>query len=182
MLKIKNLLVCAFWLLLSTSLYAQTLWSIQSYPDEALYQQRISGMLEIIANKPFLDRSKSTSRCPDTGKLVYYWAIEGDTIISPYTGRKFVQGSTGYFGAKARGLDGRIIKFGGDPLNYDLPPAMARLLLNKADSVETKAFLSIPGNLNQQYHFAAKNWARFYPLLSHKMGEQWIQEFQDAVG
>ncbi|MGF1638901.1 MAG: hypothetical protein ACFCUU_17635, partial [Cyclobacteriaceae bacterium] len=132
--------------------------------------------------KPFLDRSKSTSRCPDTGQLVKYWAIEGDTIISPYTGSKYVQGPTGYFGAKARGKDDRIIKFGGDPLNYDLPPAMARLLLNKADSTNTQAFLSIPGNLNQQYHFAAKNWARFYPLLSHKMGEQWIQEFQDAVG
>ncbi|MCG8318073.1 MAG: hypothetical protein MI921_01110 [Cytophagales bacterium] len=30
---------------------------------------------------------------------------------------------------------------------------------------KARSFVSIPGNMRQQYHFASKNWARFYPLL-----------------
>ena len=35
--------------------------------------------------------------------------------------------------------------------------------------------------MNQQYHFACKNWARFYPLLADVMGADWEKEFQQAV-
>ncbi|MFW6245919.1 MAG: hypothetical protein ACOC13_00575, partial [Tangfeifania sp.] len=99
-----------------------------------------------------------------------------ETIISPYTGRTYIQGPTGYFGPKARNEKGEITAFGGDPLKYDLPPATAALLLEQ-DSERAKAFLSIPGNLRQQYHFACKNWARFYPLLADEMGDEWKNDF-----
>ncbi|WKN42575.1 hypothetical protein [Tunicatimonas pelagia] len=159
---------------------AQEPWSVASYPDKPGYQQRIAPQLSIIANQPFGKKSKAFSKCPDTGLPVYTWALEGETIVSPYTGRTYQQGETGYFGPKERGEDGQIIRFGGDPLKRDLLPATARLLLNPNDTL-AKAYLSIPGNLQQQYHFAAKNWARFYPLLADRMGEDWKNDFQQAV-
>lgn len=159
---------------------AQEPWSVASYPDEPGYQQRIAPQLSIIAQQPFAKKSRAFSRCPDTGLPVYTWAVEGETIISPYTGRTYPQGKTGYFGPKERGEDGQIIRFGGDPLKRDLPPATAHLLLHPDDE-EAKAYLSIPGNMRQQYHFAAKNWARFYPLLANEMGEAWKGDFQQAV-
>ena len=155
-------------------------WAGSTYPDEAGFQQRMQPMLERIANKGFGERSKAISKCPDTGLPVKAWAVEGEQIISPYTGRLYVQGETGYFGPKARNKKGDIIAFGGDPLKYDLPPATATLLLNSEDQI-ARAFLSIPGNMRQQYHFACKNWARFYPLLGHVMSPEWRSEFYGWV-
>ena len=159
---------------------AQQPWSADSYPDEAGYQRRISGKLLKVAAQPFGKRSQATSSCPDTGLPVLCWALEGETITSPYTGRAYVQGETGYFGPKERGPEGQIIRFGGDPLKHDLPPATAHLLLHPSDTA-ARAYLSIPGNLNQQYHFATKNWARFYPLFGQEMGAAWQRSFQQAV-
>jgi hypothetical protein len=154
---------------------SQKMWDTSSYPDETGFQHRMEGMLQKIAAKDFGKRSLAVSKCPDTGLPVKVWAVESEEIISPYTGRKYIQGPTGYFGPKSRNQKGEILSFGGDPLKYDLPPATAILLLNPEDQ-RTKAFLSIPGNLRQQYHFACKNWARFYPLLADKMGEEWKSE------
>ncbi len=164
----------------SVTVLAQSPWSAETYPDEAGYQQRIAPMMQLIAAQSFGEKSKAFSHCPDTGFPVRTWAVEGDTIISPYTGRKYVQGPTGYFGPKERNTEGKITKFGGDPLKRDLPPATTHLLLNPQDE-KAKAYLSIPGNLNQQYHFAAKNWARFYPMLAAQMGTDWQANFQRAV-
>ncbi|MBD3377910.1 hypothetical protein GF406_22970 [candidate division KSB1 bacterium] len=163
------------------SVTAQSPWDKQTYPDESGFSQRMAPMLVRISEKGYGERSKAESECPDTGLPVRSWALEGETIISPYTGRAYIQGPTGYFGPKARNKHGEIIAFGGDPLKYDLPPATAALLLNPSDS-KARAFLSIPGNLRQQYHFACKNWARFYPLLHEIMGEEWNKEFQKWVG
>ncbi len=166
---------------ISQSLFAQDIWSVSTFPAEAQFKFRTAGVIEQLAATPFGIRSLATSTCPDTGLPVRTWAVEGDSIISPYTGRKYGQGPTGYFGPKARNEKGEIIAFGGDPLKYDLQPATAFLLLNPEDE-KAKAFLSIPGNMNQQYHFAAKNWARFYPLLSKNTGTGWIDDFTKAVG
>jgi hypothetical protein len=160
---------------------AQNSWDCSTYPDEAGFQQRISPMLKRIAALDFGKRSLAISKCPDTGLPVRIWAVEGETIISPYTGRTYIQGPTGYFGPKARNEKGEIIAFGGDPLKYDLPPATAALLLNQ-EVDRAKAFLGIPGNLRQQYHFACKNWARFYPLLADEMGDKWKNKFYGWVG
>ena len=167
-------------LIVSFPAFSQAVWENSTYPDEAGFQQRIADVINKIAAQTFGERSKAHSTCPDTGLPVYTWALEGETIISPYTGTRYIQGETGYFGPKARNEYGQITAFGGDPLKYDLQPATAFLLLNPDDLI-TKAFLSIPGNMNQQYHFAAKNWARFYPLLSDKMGPEWQRNFQSAV-
>ncbi len=155
-------------------------WDVSTYPDEAGYQHRIAGMMNRLAKIGFGERSKSVAKCPDTGLPVYTWALEGEAITSPYTGRKFIQGPTGYFGAKERDAQGRITSFGGDPLKYDLPPATAALLLN-ANEEKAKWFLSIPGNQRQQYHFAAKNWARFYGLLSPVLSKEWKDGFYAAI-
>jgi hypothetical protein len=120
-------------------------------------------MVERIAAHGFGVRSLAPSKCPDTRAAVKTWAVEGETIISPYTGRAYIQGPTGYFGPKSRNEKGEIIAFGGDPLKYDLPPATATMILNPNDQ-QARGFLSIPGNMRQQYHFACKNWARFYPI------------------
>ncbi len=164
-----------------TAVLSQNPWDNFTYPDEAGFQQRISPMLQRIAEEDFGKRSLAESKCPDTGLPVKVWAVKGETIISPYTGRAYKQGDTGYFGPKARNEKGEIIAFGGDPLKYDLPPATASLLL-KQDVVRAKAFLGIPGNLRQQYHFACKNWARFYPLLADEMGNEWKSKFYYWVG
>ncbi|MEM9328025.1 MAG: hypothetical protein AAGA85_20330 [Bacteroidota bacterium] len=181
MSRLKYALLCVAVLAGVHTASAQEPWDPATYPDERGFQQRMAPMLERIAAGGFGIRSLAHSKCPDTGLPVKTWAIKGDTIISPYTGRKYVQGETGYFGPKARNEAGEIIAFGGDPLKYDLPPATATLLLNPDDE-KARTFLSIPGNLRQQYHFACKNCARFYPLLADTMGEEWRSEFPRSVG
>ena len=74
------------------------------------------------------------------------WAVKGETIYSPYTGRAYQQGDTGYFGPKARNEEGEISAFGGAPLKYELQSATAQLLLHPNDAL-ARGFLSIPGNL-----------------------------------
>ena len=178
----KNILNITLALLISLPVYltAQSPWENATYPDEFGFQKRMAPMLQRLAEGSFGKRSLAPSKCPDTGLPVKTWAVEGETIISPYTGRAYKQGPTGYFGPKRRNESGAITAFGGDPLKYDLPPATATLLLDPSNE-QAKAFLSIPGNLRQQYHFACKNWARFYPLLADEMGEEWKKAFYEAV-
>ena len=159
---------------------AYPVWDVRTYPDETGFKQRIKGMLPRLVAKGFGERSKSVARCPDTGLPVYTWALEGEEVISPYTGRKFIQGPTGYFGAKERDSLGRIKSFGGDPLKYDLPSATAALML-EPNNAQARAFLSIPGNWRQQYHFAAKNWVRFYGLVGYRWDSGWQQSFRQSV-
>jgi hypothetical protein len=160
---------------------AQNLWEGSSYPDETGFKVRMAPMMQRIADKGFGTRSLSSSVCPDTGLPVKTWALEGETIYSPYTGRAYVQGPVGYFGALERNEAGEIIRFSGDPLKTELTPATATLLLNDKDML-ARAFLSIPANMRQQYHFACKNWCRFYPMLGHVMGEEWNRNFIQWVG
>ncbi|MEI7675147.1 MAG: hypothetical protein WCJ03_00090 [Bacteroidales bacterium] len=179
----KNRLLTFLFLLLQIlmfSVFAQKPYEVASYPDESGFQLRIKNALTILADKGFGKISLSFSRCPDTGLPVYKYAIEGEEIISPYTGKKYKQPATDYFAAKQRNEQGEITAFGGDPLKYDLPPATASMLLGRKVK-EVKYFLSIPGNLSQQYHFAAKNWVRFYALLADTMGDTWKLKLQKAV-
>lgn len=170
------------WVFLMTEVVqGQQIWETGSYPDEDGYQERKKGLLQRLAEEPFGKKSQGTATCPDTGLTFKTWAVEGETVYSPYTGRALTQGPTGYFGARERAADGQITRFGGDALKKDLIPAIARLMLEPSDSL-TKAWLSIPANLQQQYHFAAKNWARFYPLLAEQMNPGWKAAFQQAVG
>jgi len=163
------------------NVFAQNIWDCSTYPDESGFQRRMEPMPLRIAAREFGKRSLAESKCPDTGLSVKTWAVEGETIISPYTGRTYIQGETGYFGPKARNEKGEIVAFGGDPLKYDLPPLTASLLINP-NNPQARAFAGIPGNLSQQYHFACKNWARFYPLLADEMGEEWKSKFYYWVG
>lgn len=155
-------------------------WSVESFPDEAGFQARIAGVVDEWAARDFRRRSQAESACPDTGRPVRVWALEGEEIVSPYTGRRYRQGPTGYFGPKARDADGRIARFGGDPLKYDLPPATARLLRDP-DDAEARAFIAIPGNLNQLYHFAAVNWARLLGLVGDRLDAAWHAAFSATV-
>jgi hypothetical protein len=155
-------------------------WDVASFPDEAGFKRRVARSLELIAARDFGTKQMAVSKCPDTGQTVRSWALEGEDVYSPFTGRKYKQGETGYFGPKARDEQGRISAFGGDPLKQDLPPAAARMLLGR-DVDRVKWYLSIPGNLRQQYHFAAVNWGRFYPLLAKEMSPEWRKAFADAV-
>ena len=155
-------------------------WDIRTYPDEAGFKRRTAAIIPNLARREVGAKCQAVSVCPDTGLPVHTFAVAGESIISPYTGRRYTQGDTGYFGPKERGEDGRITAFGGDPLKQDLPPAMARLLLHP-DQPVIKAFLTVPGSLRQQYHFAAANWVRFYVLFADTMGEAWRRDFAHAV-
>jgi hypothetical protein len=155
-------------------------WENATYPDEEGFQQRITPMIVRLAKEPVGVKCLANSTCPDTGLPVKIFAVQGEEIISPYTGRKYIQGETGYFGPKKRGADGQIEAFGGDPLKRDLPPAIARFLMGQEDTA-LKAFLTIPGSLRQQYHFAAVNWCRFYPLMGKKMSAEWERDFRAAI-
>lgn len=174
------LLLIFHLLLLSVGISAQNSWEAASYPDEAGFQLRIKNALPLLAEKGFGIITRSTSKCPDTGLPVYTYALEGEDVISPYTGRKYKQPATDYFSPKMRNEQGEISSFGGDPLKYDLPTATASMLLG-VKKKEAKAYLSIPGNLSQQYHFACKNWVRFYPLLADSMGDAWKLNLQKSV-
>lgn len=155
-------------------------WAPASYPDEAGLQARLAGMLDALAAPGYGERSLARSTCPDTGLPVRTWALAGEEIISPHTGRRYRQGPTGYFGPTARDADGRITAFGGDPLKYDLPPVTVALLRDPADP-RALAFLSIPGNTAQQYHFAAKHWARLLGLVGDRLPPAWHAQFWAAV-
>lgn len=155
-------------------------WHPGSYPDEAGFQSRIAGRLEHLASQTYGRRSLARSTCPDTGRAVFTYALEGEEIVSPFTGRRYLQGPTGYFGPKARDADGRIFAFGGDPLKYDLPPATARLLLGPVDP-DLLPWLSIPGNVRQHYHFAAVNWGRLFGLAGAQMPESLLADWRAAV-
>jgi hypothetical protein len=170
---LRSLILSVF---ISCAAFAQNPWEADTYPDEAGFKMRMEPMLHRIADQGFGIRSLAISKCPDTGLPVKTWAVEGETIISPYSGRAFLQGPTGYFGPKARNEKGEIIAFGGDPLKYDLSPAATTLMLNPGDA-KAQAFLSIPGNMRQQYHFACSNWARAYPLIGDQFSQQWKSEF-----
>ena len=166
-----------FLILFCYSAFAQNIWDCSTYPDEAGFQNRMKPMLQRIAAKPFAQRSLAPSKCPDTGLPVKTWAVKGETIVSPYTGRAYLQGDTGYFGPKKRNEEGEIVAFGGDPLKYELSPAAANMLLGSEDAAKALAFLSIPGNLRQQYHFACSNWSRAYPLLQNQLSDAWKADF-----
>lgn len=155
-------------------------WDIESYPDEAGLRSRLDGVIQSWADEPYAQRSQAPSACPDTGLPVRTWALEGEPIISPYTGRRYLQGPTGYFGPKERDAEGRITRFGGDPLKYVLPAVTARLLV-QPDDAQARAFVSIPGNLRQQYHFAAVGWGRFLGLAGARMDASWHAAFRAAV-
>jgi len=176
----KRILLLIGAVLISTLQFAQNVWDGSTYPDESGFTLRMAPMLQRIANQGYAERSLSQSRCPDTGLPVKTWALEGETIFSPFTGTAYRQGPVGYFGALERNEKGEIIRFSGDPLKKELTPATAALLLNNNDE-RARGFLSIPGNMRQQYHFACKNWARFYPLFGDKMGDEWKKEFYSWI-
>lgn len=167
-------------LLIPAAVLAAASDSPPPYADEAGYQARIHGMIERIAAQEFLHTSMGKSLCPDTGLPVYSWALAGESILSPFTGRSYIQPDTGYFGPKRRGADGRIVAFGGDPLKHALPPAAATLLLDPTNA-RARAFLSIPGTLSQQYHFACVNWVRFLGVAGHVMPAEWHKALQAVV-
>lgn len=160
---------------------AQQSWDVTTYPDENGFYRRTCNAVDKLSEIDFTLRSKAFSKCPDTGLPVYSWVLEGESVVSPYTGRLYKQGPTGYFGPKMRNNAGEIVVFGGDPLKYDLNPATAALL-KKPDDKTALAFVSIPGNMAQQYHFAATNWTRFYGLLADNMDEKWRSRYADIVG
>ncbi|MEO7969580.1 MAG: hypothetical protein ABIS34_12385 [Opitutus sp.] len=166
-------------LLIATAHAAE--WLPPPYADEIGYQQRIRGMVSRIAATDYLSRVMARSTCPDTGRPVFTWALAGEEISSPFTGRRYVQGDTGYFGPKKRDAEGRIVAFGGDPLKQSLPPATAALVLDPNDAA-ARGYLSIPGNLRQQYHFACVNWVRFLGLVGSAMPPQWHRDFLNFVG
>lgn len=53
---------------------------------------------------------------------------------------------------------------GGDPGKYLPGAAMAKLLVDPADA-EVRRYQNDDRSAREQYHFAAVNWARFYPLF-----------------
>ena len=173
--------VIPVFLFFTSTTLAQDPWESITYPDEEGFQMRMKPMVDRIASQSFAQRSQASSRCPDTGLPVKTWALEGETIYSPYTGRAYKQGNTGYFGPKERNENGEIIAFGGDPLKYELSPAAASIFLQDERSEQAVAFLSIPGNLRQQYHFACSNWARAYPLIEDKMPDRWKADFYQWI-
>jgi hypothetical protein len=151
-----------------------------SYPDERGFRARIANVIPARARATDHFRAQAVSYCPDTAKPFYTWALEGDEVVSPYSGRRMRQRDTGFFGPKERDDEGRITRFGGDPLKRDLQGAMARLLMDPRDAL-SRTLVHAPGSLRQQYHFAAVNWARLYPLLADSLGAQWRHEFAGAV-
>jgi len=155
-------------------------WEVSSYTDEAGFRRRTAPMIPLLAARDVGKKCLAVSVCPDTRKTVRTWALVGEEIVSPYTGRRYKQGDTGYFGPKQRDSQGRISAFGGDPLKQDLPPAIARLLLGQDDDA-LRAFLTIPGTLRQHYHFAAANWCRLWPLVGKKLGPEWERAFREAI-
>jgi hypothetical protein len=171
---------CAALPLYTASAQTPMPWDAKTYADEAGFRRRVEPMIKRLAARDVGKKCMAVSTCPDTGLTVRAWALEGEEVVSPYTGRRYKQGDTGYFGPKKRDEQGRIAAFGGDPLKQDLPPATARFLLGEEDAA-LRAFLGIPGTLRQHYHFACVNWCRFWPLVGAKMGPEWTAAFKQSI-
>jgi hypothetical protein len=60
---------------------------------------------------------------------------------------------------------------GGDPGKYLPGAAMARLILNPADA-EPRKYMNDDRSYKEHYHFAAVNWARFYPIFKDALTEE----------
>jgi hypothetical protein len=55
-----------------------TLWSSESYSDESGFQVRMQPVISELANQDYAKRQMAFSKCPDTGKPVYTWAVKVD--------------------------------------------------------------------------------------------------------
>jgi hypothetical protein len=70
---------------------------------------------------------------------------------------------------------------GGDPGKYVPPVVYARLLANP-DDADAIAIMNDGRSSREHYHFAALNWARFYPLMGDKvLTDATRQQFSDAA-
>lgn len=68
---------------------------------------------------------------------------------------------------------------GGDPGKYLPAHAIAKLLLNP-DDPEARQYMNDDRSYREHYHFAAVNWARFYPLFGAKvLNDQTKQRFAE---
>ena len=130
----------------------------------------------------YWQRPFKTVTCPDTKLKFRTLYVPGEYVISPYTGRKFIplKKQPSYFQPTSRDSLGRITGFMGDLANYNVPIFTARLFQDPNDTI-AKAQLSIPGLMSQQFHFAGKNWARFYCVMGNKMTQQWRDELYTYI-
>jgi len=69
---------------------------------------------------------------------------------------------------------------GGDPGKYIPGPAMAMLLANPADP-NARKYMNDDRSYREHYHFAAVNWARFYPLFSGALTPEVRRKFSDEA-
>lgn len=84
-----------------------------------------------------------------------------------------VQGvASNFLGSYRKGWFGK----GGDPGKYTIPIAMARLLLDP-DEAESRQYMNDHRTFAEHYHFAAVNWARFYPLFSGALTADTLRKF-----
>jgi|GEM_PF-1472473 len=72
-------------------------------------------------------------------------------------------------------------KNGGDPGKYTFGPSMAKLLLDPK-AADVLAIQNEDRSLGEHYHFAAVNWARFYPLFGSILTEASHKKFDEKVG
>jgi hypothetical protein len=70
---------------------------------------------------------------------------------------------------------------GGDPGKYTFGPSMAKLLLNP-QAEDVIKLQNEDRSLGEHYHFAAVNWARFYPLFGSILTPEAHKKFDEKVG
>jgi hypothetical protein len=91
---------------------------------------------------------------------------------------RIVQGvSSNFLGSYRKGWFGR----GGDPGKYTIPICMARLIVNPEEA-EARQFMNDDRTYKEHYHFAAVNWARFYPLFAAALTPETRGRFATEAG
>lgn len=155
-------------------------WDPATFPDEPGFQKRIAPTLPALAAETIGGKLNATSTCPHCKASNSGSYLTGETVTCVTCDKSYPQPEGSYFGPARRDEQGRITHFKGDPLKFELQQATAKLLLKPNDQ-PTRDYVSIPGVLRQQYHFACVNWARFYPLLADNFDDAWKKDFAHYV-
>jgi hypothetical protein len=134
--------------------------------------QQISGTFVWRVPKPQTREHPGASDAPVSSPKTYKdetgFARRARLIVENVAKNDLAQWRRGYFA-------------GGDPGKYLPGAAMARLLL-RSDDAEARRYMNDDRSPNENYHFAAVNWARFLPLFGESLTEQTKTKLAQTAG
>ncbi len=108
-----------------------------------------------------------TVSLPSTFPFEKEMRARGRTYLESLAKEDFAKYRKGYFS-------------GGDPGKYVMGAAIAKLLLDPKDAMAMQ-YMNDERSYKEHYHFAAVNWARFYPIFHEVLKQETKQKFAEKA-